>query len=166
LESFLVEVLWRGKIAYSIWQSDVRDEFLAVGGRVPVWATPSEAQAFAAANGIELVVNETKFDFDFVRRFVEGAAELDAEELLNAWNLLVDLGATIGAERLAEADRLLDEPYSRLFSLTRAGRIVGIEPEPLNVGEADQLRAFFRVGLEVLADVLESGRMPWAPGSK
>ncbi len=154
----MVEVLWCGKIAYLIWQSDVRDEFLAVGGRVLVWADPSAAQAFAAANGIELVVNETKFDFDFVRRFVEGAAELDAEELLSAWNLLVDLGATIGAEKLAEADRLLGEPYSRLFSLTRAGRIAEIQPEPLNVGEVDQLRAFFRVGLEVLADVLESVR--------
>lgn len=157
LESFLVEIVWRGEPSYLIWQTDVRDEFLAVGGRVLVWATPPEAQAFAAANRIALAENETKFDFDVVRRFVEGPAEVDAEALLNAWNLLLDLAATIGAEAVVAADRPLGDLYSRLFSLTGAGRIVGLEHAPLNAGDVDSLRGFFRVGLGVLEDVLKRG---------
>lgn len=153
---FLVEVLWRGSAHYLIWQTDTRDEFLVKDGRVLVWTDRTVAESHATSIGIELSRSDSKYDFDVVRRFADAEIGLGAEELLNAWNLLSDLGRTIGSEALAAAESAVNDLYSLLFSLTSAGRVVDIAPSPLSVAETGRIRAFFQTGCDVLARVLDS----------
>lgn len=159
LDKRLLHLLWFSGDVDGVWSNDETVWF---------WGSESDLRWFAAEQRLSLSDEvPTVHDFDSVDAFVRGETEIDARCILDAWNLLVDIAASVrGVEFLAAEAGQLDvynHVFYHVFYLTDLFSFRGAGPDPLTPAENDVIRQILSSGLDLLKARLEPGKTPRHP---
>jgi len=131
---FVIDCKIHGRQVHLLWLSEAADSdhLLMAGSKIRCFSSEAEARNFALAN-FRNVSPDAPFDYDFDAIILWCADDLDAnvncEQVLNAWNLLTDIprkpsipSAFVDAER--QQSMLYDKLFwgSNLPSMTPEGK--------------------------------------------
>ena len=125
-----------GGASYVLWASNPRDDAAPDGvvldgdGRVPAFASESAARGYAAACELAVAPDAPHvYDLERAAAWCDapGAAPVDCEVLLNAWNLFTDLGPVpAGVVSLfGRSERAAGRLYDKLFY---GNNLAGVTP--------------------------------------
>lgn len=144
-----------GRDGFLLWVTNEHDRLLLLDGVVPAWTTLSAVGSYASERGISVEPESPRLhDLDSVRAFVEGAHGLDADSIVSAWNLFVDIAGTTGDANFLALDDAARPLYSRVFSMSDAARVVSAPPAPLSIAETSVVREVLSAGLRLTRSVV------------
>jgi hypothetical protein len=101
------------------------------------------------------VMEASTFDVDdFIRR-LSGGASVDCDELINLWNVLLDLESSLGVAKedsaLFSADSM--GAYDRFFSGTAAARMIGLSVESISASDFTRAKDVIVYGKNMVLSV-------------
>jgi len=153
--------LWlkfKGRDQYLLWFSNEKDGiWVNDKGMVPVWENTEELKSFTIKVGIELEDEKPKcHDLDKVKAFlIKESWEIMANEVLEAWNLFIDLGNSVKDKGFITKDKGSLELYNEIFRLS--GLLVTVKPSTLAVLDANyktKLREILLMGFDLFEKYL------------
>ncbi|MBV9791394.1 MAG: hypothetical protein JOZ51_24575 [Chloroflexi bacterium] len=133
---------------YLLWFSNDVDGLITTpDGMVPSFGALPGLQAYASLAQLDLQEDAfLLYDLDVVAAWLRQPleTELDAEELLNAWNLFTDLAASVNSS--FEENRALTQPvYEKLFWANNLPSVTPAGKQYIPVWSDDELRVMQEV---------------------
>ncbi|TKD02246.1 hypothetical protein [Polyangium fumosum] len=121
------------------------------GNAVSSWLSERALRDYAGQRGLNISSEHSRLcDLDRVDAFARSRIEIGAKEMLDAWNLLVDVASSVGAAEFLRAERQRLDVYNHLFYLTDSAPVKDTRPECLTPAENDVVRHVLSLGLAVL----------------
>ena len=117
---YTVEVKWAGSLFFFIWTETDKEDGVVLdeNGQIAVFQFMDCLFQYAHSQSIILEKQEpAKFDFDALVNWVENVEmEIDCIDFLNNWNMLGDIGWSLGIKFEGyNRDPLTDLIYDKLF---------------------------------------------------
>ena len=174
MEYYCLRVLLKANQYFLIWRGnsdkgEENDQILtSTDGLIIKGETYQEISKYAHNFDIELRGEPTTYDLVRVSNWVENRVHLALDELLDAWNIFLDISASISCKEnsfLAFSDSLmpLHEALS-LLSITRLLRKEKTTPEfnsarlqsEFNSAELQSLKELMQLGLDLIQKSLDA----------
>jgi len=140
-----------GSDRYLLWYSGPRDGVWFVGESLLTWRSDSALRDYAEKRNIEVSTEQTPvYDLDRVEDFIRFDIDIGAKEMLDTWNLFVDIASSVGAADFLAVERQQLDVYNHLFYLTDAAPIKNTHPECLTAADGEAVRKILSLGIAVL----------------
>ncbi|WP_437733426.1 hypothetical protein [Sorangium sp. So ce1335] len=135
-----------GERLYCLWYTNGSDGVMAEGGRLLCWRSEGAARRHALQRGLALDGGPVAlFDLDFLPGQADEPSSFPLNRALDAWNLLDDIGRTVGHAEFARSAEEVWELHARLSS-TVLCHLLDTIPEQLSTEDIADIVSLLRLG--------------------